>query len=98
MLNLFPVQPVVAAGGRIQQAEDRQQRGLAATGRTRDGDELTFLHLKMDTCQSMGFHLIGVEDLLHAVELDYGVHKYLTAQLKLRPTGDECGRTDSTAT
>src|SRR5713101_1118462 len=64
------VQPVVAVAGRIEQSQYREQRGLAAARRPRDRNVLPFADFQMDSRQSVGFHLIGVENFRHAFQPD----------------------------
>ena len=51
------------AGGIVQQAEDVQQRGLAAAGRAHDGDELAVLDFEGNAVEGRGLDLFRPEDL-----------------------------------
>src|SRR6266568_4005160 len=64
------VQPVVAVAGRIEKSQYRKQCGFAAARRSRDGNVLPFADFQMDSRQSVGFHLIGVENFRHAFQPD----------------------------
>ena len=63
-------QDVLPFGRRIQQAENRQQRRLAAARRTGDGDVLAFLDVQMDAGECMRFDFVGVENLGHVFKID----------------------------
>jgi hypothetical protein len=64
----FAVEPVLAARRRVQQAEEGEQRGLAATGRTGNRDVFSPLDLEVNLGQRVGFDLVGQEDLLDTLE------------------------------
>ena len=64
------VEHVVAVGRRVEQAENRQQRGLAAARRPGDGDVLAALDLEVDPGERVGLDLVGEEDLRDAVEVN----------------------------
>ena len=66
------VEVVPALGGRVEQAEDREQRGLAAAGRAGNGHILALADLQMNAREGVGFDLVGVEDLGDAFEFDEG--------------------------
>ena len=51
------------AGGIVQQAQDVQQRGLAAAGRAHDGDELAVLDFKRYAIEGRGLDFFRAEDL-----------------------------------
>jgi hypothetical protein len=65
-----PVQRVVAAGRAVEQAEDREQRRLAAAGRTGDGDVLPFLDVEMHAVERVRLDVIGVEDFRQSCQMD----------------------------
>ena len=54
---------VAAAGGIVQEAEDVQQRGLAAARRTHYGDKLAVLDFKGYTIEGRGLDFFRPEDL-----------------------------------
>ncbi len=55
-------------GGLREVGDDAQQRGLAAAGRSDQGDELPGVDREVDVLQSRGLiGLAGVEDLPHAI-------------------------------
>src|SRR6185503_751503 len=64
------VQKILSFGRRIEQAEDRQQRRLAAARRTGDGDVFAFVDLEVDPREGMRLDFVGEEDLRHTIELD----------------------------
>ncbi len=64
------VEDVLAVGRRVEQAENRQERGLAAAGRAGDGDVLAGLDFEVDPGERVGFDLVGEEDLRDAVEVN----------------------------
>src|SRR2546422_4021960 len=55
---------------RVEQAEQRQQRRLAAPRGPRDRDVVALLDLEMHVRERVGLHFVGVEDFLHALELN----------------------------
>ena len=61
---------VLAVGRRVEQAEDREQRRLAAARRSFHRDVLARLDLDVDVLKGVGLHLVGVEDLLDPGEAD----------------------------
>src|ERR1044071_5571264 len=79
------VQRVGAVARRVQQAENRQQRGLAAPRRPRDRHVLAAMDLDVDVVERVRLDLVGEEDLLHAFGLDQGlIHATLQAGLQTR--------------
>ena len=64
------VQDVLALGRRVEQAEDRQQRRLAAARRPGDRDVLAALDLEVDPGERVRLDFVGEEDLRDAVEVD----------------------------
>ena len=67
------VEDVGAAGGRVEQAQDREQRRLAAARRPRDRHVLAFLDVQVDPRQGVGLDLVGEEDLGESLEVDQRV-------------------------
>jgi patatin-related protein len=66
-------QLVLAGPGRIEHAEDRQQRRLARAGRPHDGDELPLPHLEVDAAQHVGGAALGGGiGLLDVAQADHG--------------------------
>src|SRR4051812_39899755 len=55
---------------RVEQTEDREQRGLAAARRPVDGDVLALADFEMHVRQRVGFDLVGEEDLADSLQLD----------------------------
>jgi len=68
--DVMAVEHVAAGAGAVEQAEDRQQRGLAAAGGSGDGHVLATAHLQMHVAERMGFHFVGLEYLADAAEGD----------------------------
>src|SRR5579863_6604405 len=62
------VDPVIAFGGRIEQAQDRKQRGFAASRGTGDGEKLSILDLQVHAAEGMSFYFVGVKDFGYALE------------------------------
>ena len=69
-VHRFAVEPIFAGRGRVEQADDGEERGLAAAGWPGDGDELAFADVEMHICQGVGFQFFGVEDLAEAVQVN----------------------------
>ena len=67
------VERVAAFGRRIEQAEDREQRGFAAAGWAGDGDVFALANIEMNARQRVSLDFVGVENLLDAFEFDEGV-------------------------
>src|SRR5688500_2108634 len=61
---------VLTVRGRVEQPEERQERGLAATGGARDRDVFARLHLEVHVVQSVGLHHVRIEHLLDALEVN----------------------------
>src|SRR5918996_3800142 len=60
---------------RIEQAENGEQRGLAAAGGAANRDELARPDLQLDAGQCVGLHVLGVKDLGDAVHPDQGIDR-----------------------
>ena len=70
VLDRLAVQQVAPVGGRVQQADDREQRGLAAARRARHGHVLAFVDGQVHAGKRVRLNLIGVEDFGHLLDLD----------------------------
>src|SRR5207244_11042601 len=57
-------------GRRVEQAQQRQERGLSAPRRPRDRDVVALLDLEMHVRERVRLDFVGVEDLLDALELN----------------------------
>jgi hypothetical protein len=68
--HLMPVQHVGAFGRRVEQAQDGQERRLAAARGASNGDVLALLDLQVDAGQSVCLDLVRVEDLLDPIQAD----------------------------
>ena len=73
LLGRLAVQGVVPVGGRVEQAEDRKQRRLAASRRPGDRHVLAVGDLEVDPREGVRLDLIREENLRDAIELDYGL-------------------------
>ena len=73
VLDASSVEQVLAAGRRIEQADDRQQRGLAAARRSGDGHILAARNLHADLGERVRFHLVRIEHLGDSLHVDDGV-------------------------
>src|SRR6266481_6755449 len=62
------VDPVVAVGRRIEQAEDRKQSGFAAARWSGDGEKFAVLDIEVHATEGMGLHLVGVKNFCYALE------------------------------
>ena len=60
----------LALGGRLEAADDVQERGLAAAGGTHDGDELILVDVEVDAVQGNHLTLASLELLHHMVDVD----------------------------
>jgi hypothetical protein len=56
--------------GRIEQAQDREQRGLSGARRPGYGDVFAFTDRQIDIGQRVSFHLVGVVHLPDALEIN----------------------------
>jgi hypothetical protein len=70
LADRLATQDVAAVARRIEQAEDREQRRLAAAGRARDRDVLAGANFEMNVREGVRLDLIGVKDLLDPFHLD----------------------------
>ncbi|MDF3052464.1 MAG: hypothetical protein K0S19_569 [Geminicoccaceae bacterium] len=64
------VERVDAIGGRVEQAQDGEQRRLAASRGARNGDVFAVPDLQVNVREGMGLHLVGVEHLLDGLQAD----------------------------
>ena len=65
-------QIVFAGPGAVVHAEQMQQRRLAGARRPHDGDELAFLHFRVDAAQHKRLGRTVLEILLHVPQNDQG--------------------------
>ena len=66
--DVLALQPVFAAGGRVQTADHVHQRGFSASGRAENGQKFAPLHLQMDALQDAEFfprHVVFFDDVFH---------------------------------
>src|SRR6188768_794668 len=71
--HLVAVQHVGALAGRVEQAENREERGLAAARWAGNGDVLALLDFEMNAGQGMRFYFVRVEHLLDAIKANQGL-------------------------
>ncbi len=64
------VEEVGALGWAIEQAENREEGGLAASRRSGHGDVFALVDVQVDAGEGVGFDFVGQEDLGNAVEFD----------------------------
>ena len=69
--DLLPQQGVAPGSGIVQQAQNIEQRGLAASRRPHDGDELALVHVERHAVQGDGFDLLGPEDLAEVLDFQH---------------------------
>src|SRR5260221_428320 len=95
------VEDVGAFAGRIEQTENGEQSGLAATGRAGDGDEFAAFYFQADGGQRVSFDFIGEEHFRDAIEMNerfvLWVHT-LFAKSRIVFTSISTGRVHPTAT
>jgi hypothetical protein len=77
--HLVAVERVLALGRRVEQTEDREQRGLAAARRAGDGEELAARDVQVDAVERVRLEVVGEEDLGDAREADHGFVLHLPA-------------------
>ena len=92
------VEHVGAAGRRVEQAEDRQQRGLPAPGRPRDGEVLAVPDLEVDARERVRLHFIRVENLGDALEPEqhvvWCVHEHFPQRMRRRSRPSQADMSD----
>ena len=67
---------VLARPGAVVHAEQMQQRRFARARRSHDGDELAFLHFRVDAAQHKRLGRTVLEILLHVPQNNHGgTHK-----------------------
>src|SRR5690606_23017510 len=69
--DLLAKEPVLTSVRTVEQAEDMEQRRLAAARRTHDGQKLAGLHFQRHAAQRMGLDLIGAVDLADISEFQH---------------------------
>ncbi len=70
LLHRLAVQRVAPGRGCIEQRQNGEERGLAASGRSFDRDELSLPYLEMNAGERVRFHIVCVEHLLHVLQPD----------------------------
>jgi hypothetical protein len=70
VLHRLAHQPVDARARGVEEPQDGEERRLPAARRTRDRHELPRLDLQVHVRESVRLHVLRVEDLAHAVEVD----------------------------
>ena len=61
---------VAAIRRRVEQAEDREERRLSATGRTGDGKIFALANVEMNAGERVRLHFIGEKNFRHALQLN----------------------------
>ena len=77
-------EPVIAARGRIEAADQVHQRGFSRAGRTHDGDVFAFVDHDVHAAQGMqllGAHFIGLPEIF-GLDDDAGIHQVLAEILR----------------
>src|SRR5262249_28342097 len=69
----FAAQRVPPLRRGVEQPEDREQRRLPASRRTRDGDVFAWPDLEVHVGEGMCLHLVRVEDFLDPFHADQGL-------------------------
>ncbi|EAU68504.1 hypothetical protein STIAU_7349 [Stigmatella aurantiaca DW4/3-1] len=73
LLGVLPRDTDGPGGGGVHTADEVEQRGLPAAGRSRDGDELSREHLQRDTSQRGDLHLAEMVALGDVLDGDDGL-------------------------
>ena len=68
--DILAVHEIFSTGGRIEQAEQRKQGGLAAAGRAGDGNVVAAVDCEIDIRQRVRFDIFGAEDFCDAFHFD----------------------------
>ena len=63
------IEDILPVGGRVEQAQYGQQRRLAAARRTGNRNIFALLDVHVNPRQSMGFHLVGDENLGNRIQV-----------------------------
>src|SRR5512134_1464608 len=74
---MLAAERIGSIGWSVQEPENRQERRLAAPGRTGDCDVLTRIDLEMHVSQRMRLHFVSVKDLFDAFHPNQGFHRVL---------------------
>ncbi|MDT4874180.1 hypothetical protein FQZ97_1094660 [compost metagenome] len=85
----------LAAGGRIQAADQVEQRGLAGTGRAHQGDEVAVRDVQVDAVQHLhlfGAALVGLGEVAEGDEGGHGWFPSVRFGMWRGQGGDRCGR------
>ena len=77
-----PVEGVVAGRGRVEQAQDREQRRLAAAGGPGDGHVLPREYFQGDPVEGVGLDLVRVEDLRDVLQMNQRERSSICAALR----------------
>src|SRR6266704_2810925 len=73
VINRAPIEPVVPIRRGIQEAQDRQQSGLAASRGAGNREKLPAVYLQVNSCKRVSFYLIGHEYLCDTLQADDGL-------------------------
>ena len=66
-IDLLPIELEPSAARLVEQADQVQQRALAAAGRPHDGDELSLGDVEIDVLQRQRLDALGAVDLFHVL-------------------------------
>src|SRR5262245_42212733 len=90
--DFVTVECVLALGRRVEEAEDREERRLAAAGRAGDGEELAARDVEVDAVERMRLEVVRVEDLGDAREADHRLflHVLPPQSMTIRSLPDHC--------
>src|SRR5207247_8462310 len=84
------VEQVRSFGRRVEQAEDRQERRLAAARRSRDRHVFALADLKVNAREGVRLHFVGEEHLGDTFELDERLGSVVLRHFSVPPYGPTC--------
>src|SRR5262245_60075891 len=85
--DVLAVEQVLALGRRVEEAEQREERRLAAARRAGDREELALRDVEVDAVERVRLEVVGVEDLGDGLEADHGWILHRRAPLPFRYFG-----------
>ena len=78
---------VFSFSGGVQQSHNRQQCGFSTPRWAANGNIFTLIDGEMNIVQRRGFHILGVEDLLDALQTDEVLSSHWLAPTKMNLKG-----------
>ena len=72
--HVFPVEQILPRRRAVQQAENVEQRGLAAARRPHDGHKLSLPYFDIHFVQSPSFHFVCLEHFRQFIHLNHRFH------------------------